>query len=257
MGRKKRKRIRRKPPERPNAGPKRSDIFKERAALAREGKEGKFGHVKQFSPLALLVLAGGLLLGVGALAAFSAEAPLPLRIVLVVAAGGCILFGGFQLFMEARIPRLPARDAEEAMTLFLRALTARRWDMARAVLSHVAGVPTERPDLGEMGLEGGRFDLGTDAGLEAYWKHLCGTPIKRMPPTTLSFTFSLSGERTLEEGLVSAICVLRISRTEQRGKSATVTTWSYTGTLVAYERSGAWRLLYGGLPEFARVMLSH
>lgn len=255
MARKKRRKTVGKPKGEPQEkGPKRSDLYKEMRAAAEELGETDYRHLKRFSARAPGGLVGG-----GALLALAYGAHLQGiqvgEIVGAVAGGGLALWGAWTLRQELRIPAWPARSAEDAMRGYLRALRANRWDLARSFLSEVsAEVPTLRPNLPGVGLEAGEWLLDSEEQLKSYWEHLCGKPLKLAPVVRLGWGFSLSGEREYEPGLKSAVCVMRITRTEQQGNSFVQTRFTYTGNLVAYEAGGAWRLLYGGLPVFGRLM---
>ncbi|MGE0707618.1 MAG: hypothetical protein AB7N76_08120 [Planctomycetota bacterium] len=235
---------------------KRSDHFKERRDEALTKPEKKV-EVPRFSSWAIGVLAiGGVVAAAAAVMALGTPGHVPGHLFAVGGIAGLFaLGGGYKLGQEALIPTLPAHTPQEAFEVFLKALKAQRWDLAHAALSWVAHEPTDRPALREAGIGPGRADLRTPEGLGSLWTPLVASKSEGLTTTDRSWGYKLSGERQVDDDLVTTIVVLRLQITERIGHRVTsVRTFTYTGTLVAHDRGGAWRLLYGGLPLYGRLM---
>lgn len=157
----------------------------------------------------------------------------------------CFAVAGQRMLDERKL-RLPAHSPAQIAEVFVNALRLRRWDVAKACLSHSALAPTLRPEIPDLKVTQARHNLKLKDQLQAYWKPFVegsgfGTA-----------NFGLVGINHIHEavpGLAVIRAELNLSRTVTvPGVGTSVTTLEFDGKLYAYERNGKWLLLSGGLP---------
>lgn len=186
----------------------------------------------------------GLLITGGTFATFGPDQDLAFWQLLVVLSGFCTLSLGLgMLYVELTLPAIPPRDPAALVHAYLKHISAGRHDTAVTLLSAKARrTKTPRQEL--PGFQPETRYLDDPKELKAYWAPLSSWSGLRFT----SMEFEVLQAKSIEPTLAVVGIKLSVSALLMTGVADVTTTYELRGHMLAQQRSGEWRLLYGGLP---------